>query len=152
MAIEQRWCVSGPSAEPLHGCPHIVYERITADLGSFVLVAGPGEGSDLGRWARPGSGELTGMAVRRGVFHAVPDLIASIEKYMAWTRMTQTPLDGGDAEALELAIQGRAGDPQRRGCLDPVSVRVAEGLDDCIALECLHAGELTSGSVVAVTR
>jgi len=30
------------------------------------------------RWFR----ELTGKALRRGVFHSVPDLIASIEEYM----------------------------------------------------------------------
>jgi hypothetical protein len=35
--------------------------------------------------------------------------------------------------------------------LDPVPVRVAEGLDDRVPLERLHPGELTSGRVVTVT-
>ena len=50
------------------------------------------------RWFR----ELTDKAIRRGVFHSVPDLIAAIEKYMqvhndepkplVWTATTESIL------------------------------------------------------------
>jgi len=86
IAIGQRWRLSGLSAEPSTGALTSSTNE-SRQIRDRLCGRGPGEGSDLGRWARPGSGELTGMAVRRGVFHAVPDLIASIEKYMAWTRM-----------------------------------------------------------------
>ena len=80
---------------------------------------------------------------RLGSTAASPDSVRNEARHL--------PLHGGDAEAFELAVQRRTGDSQCRGGLDPVSVRVAEGLDDRIPLEGLHTGELSSGRVVAVT-
>ncbi|MGC9222252.1 MAG: IS630 family transposase, partial [Solirubrobacteraceae bacterium] len=54
-------------------------------------------------------GKLTDKAIRRGVFHSVPDLVAAIDAYLAANNQNPTPFiwTQTDEQILEKVRRGR---------------------------------------------